>query len=267
MYKLFAMDMDGTLLTTKRTISPKTLSVLHQAVQDGKHLVIATGRPVEGILSYAQELGIVQPGQYAICFNGAAVYELQPLRLVVGNSISGRDVKKLRLRAKQYAGVHCHGYAVQEGLLLEQDNPYTNIEITYNRIPFSYTDFAQTADEQQFHKFMFCGEKEVLDRVEQDIDDLRGQYTILRSTDNFLEFLNNKSSKGYALEELCKIINLDLAATVAFGDAQNDEHMLKSAGLGVVMGNGIQALRNDPSLRVTLSNDEDGVAVVIAEVL
>lgn len=265
MYKLFAMDMDGTLLNSNRTISQRNKDALTEAKTFNSKIVIASGRPVEGLLRYAQELNIVEKDQYMICFNGAVVYELDPLRIKVCNSLLGSEVKTLA-RISHDFGILAHGFSTTRGLLVEEENPWTDIERTYNEIDQHFTDFSQTPDDEQFYKFMFCGTKEQLDYVEQNIDDLREKYTVVRSMFCFLEFLNKKSSKGHALAELCKAINLPIDQTVAFGDAQNDEHMLEVAGLGVAMGNAIEDLKEKSNL-VTKTNDEDGVAIVIEDIL
>lgn len=265
MYKLFAMDMDGTLLNSSREISEKNKKVLTDAKKQNCKIVIASGRPVEGLLRYAQCLNIVEPNQYLICFNGAVVYELNPLKVKVCNSLSGADVRHLAKISHDF-GILSHAFSATRGLLVETENPWTDIERTYNEIEQHFTDFNETEDEEQFYKFMFCGTKEQLDYVEKNINELREKYTVVRSMFCFLEFLNKKSSKGFALEELCKVINLPLEQTVAFGDAQNDEHMLEVAGLGVAMGNAIDDLKLKANI-ITKTNDDDGVAIVIENIL
>ena len=78
----------------------------------------------------------------------------------------------------------------------------------------------------------------------------------------FLEFLNKNANKGTALEALCNTINIPLSKSIAVGDEENDQHMIKMAGLGVAMGNARDSIKEIANY-VTCSNNEHGVAKVI----
>ena len=89
---------------------------------------------------------------------------------------------------------------------------------------------------------------------------------VATSISNNIEMNWHTATKGGALETLCRTLDLPLAATVAFGDHQNDIAMLRAAGVGIAMGNAVpEALA--AADRVTLSNDEDGVAAALRELL
>lgn len=66
--KLIAVDLDGTLLSSNNTILPETQRMLRVAVQNGIKVVLATGRPLSGVLNFAKQLGIEGDDQYAIVF-------------------------------------------------------------------------------------------------------------------------------------------------------------------------------------------------------
>ena len=72
-------------------------------------------------------------------------------------------------------------------------------------------------------------------------------------------------TKGSGLRELCEHLSLDLAATVAIGDAPNDIEILQTAGLGVAMGNADDEIKKLAAF-VTLDNDNDGVAAAIDKI-
>lgn len=264
MYKIIAVDMDGTLLRSDRTISERTKKAISMAISKGAKFVISTGRPLEGVMPYIKFLGLDQikeTEQFIITFNGAVVLGLNPLAIKVMNTINGKDVRRIYERGLEL-GVLSHGFSTTRGFILEVDNPYSDIEVSYNGLDKSYTQFKDTKDDEQFQKFMLLGNKEQLDNVEKNIDDLRELYTVVRSTDFYLEFLNKNGSKGNALKQLCDTLDIPIEDSIAFGDAQNDQHMLEVAGHGVAMGNSIELLKNIAD-SVTLTNDEDGVAIVL----
>ena len=78
--------------------------------------------------------------------------------------------------------------------------------------------------------------------------------------------MNPDVSKGSALTALVKQLNIPIKETVAFGDSYNDESLIKTAGFGIAMRNGVQPIR-DCADYITSSNDENGVAEAIFELL
>ena len=86
------------------------------------------------------------------------------------------------------------------------------------------------------------------------------------STSEYIEFVNSEVSKGEALKKLCEIMGVDVCATVAFGDGENDVELLKAAGLGVAMENAVEKAKKAADI-VTLSNDMSGVVKIIYEVI
>ena len=95
---------------------------------------------------------------------------------------------------------------------------------------------------------------------------VENSFEIMRTDENFLEFIPSHCSKGTALMWLCKAALLNIPQICAFGDAENDMLMLEKAGLGVAMGNATAALRKIAD-HVTTSNDDDGIAVVLEHLL
>ena len=73
--KLVAIDMDGTLLNSKSELSQKTIDVVKEATKQGVQIVLTTGRPLTGVQPFLEQLGLWQPGHYAITLNGATVQE------------------------------------------------------------------------------------------------------------------------------------------------------------------------------------------------
>ena len=262
---IVSFDMDMTLLNHADYSIPQSALRALRLLRERYYVVIATGRPIEGILPYAKELGTLVPGQYAIAFNGAAVYELSTLKTVVQDTISGADIRKLAACASSL-GLYSHAFSMTRGLLTEKNNEWTDIEKNYNQIPLTLTDFQACADHEEFFKILFCGPKELIDKAEEVTRDLRQNFTVVRSMPFFLEFLNKNASKGFALEKLASYLGIPLTEVMAFGDAQNDEHMLEVAGVGVAMGNSVPLII-DMADKVTASNDEDGIAIVVEQEL
>ena len=265
MYKLIATDLDGTLLDPDRNISEANADSIKTAMSHGMHFVIATGRPIEGILHIAGKLDLVRPGQYAIGFNGAVVYELNPLRQIYSCCISGKEVKQMALKAEEL-NVNYHAFSTTRGLLASKPNQWTDVEMTLNKIGCTMLDFSTIPDDEEFQKFMFCGSAEEVQGIMKDVDVYRSDYTVTRSAFCFLEVLNIQASKGNGLRHLCEIIGIDRTETVSFGDEQNDISMIEYAGLGVAMANAVPEVKKAADL-ITESNVNDGLAKVVDRIV
>lgn len=125
----------------------------------------------------------------------------------------------------------------------------------------------QCDDNEPFYKILIVGPDADLDKVRAAISpDLHKLFTVMRSDPNFLEFIPFDGTKGKALGELCKILNIEIERTMAFGDAENDCKMLETAGLGVAMANAMPEAKK-AAKAITLSNEEDGVAVFLERFL
>lgn len=273
--RMLALDLDGTLLNSSREVSPRNLRALRAAQKQGLYVTITTGRPPHSVLRYASLLGTAR-GSFAIVFNGAGVVSLddyaqkpqeQGFDLLHRSICEAQRVQEIYLRAQSY-GLSMHGYSVEQGLLVREVTPYAALEINHNQAPYQLMDFAALPCELHFFKVLVTGESERLDAFRQELDpSLLADFEIMRSTPNFLEFIPDRSSKGSALAWLCRYLGLETSQVMAFGDAENDLTMLQTAGCGVAMANALQPEILDSADLVTLSNDEDGVALAVEQIL
>ena len=75
-YKLLALDIDGTLTNSQKQISPKTKQALMEAQQKGLRLILASGRPTDGVRPLARQLEMEKYGGFILSYNGARVIDL-----------------------------------------------------------------------------------------------------------------------------------------------------------------------------------------------
>ena len=89
MYKLVAIDLDGTLLNSYGEVTPKTKEALQNAKSQGIEIVLSSGRPISSSESLAVELGV---DNYLISGNGAAVFDIQNQKLICDRFLSKEQV-------------------------------------------------------------------------------------------------------------------------------------------------------------------------------
>ncbi len=260
MYKIIALDMDETLLQPNKTIAKADRDALIKAQKMGIYVVLATGRPIFGIRKYIDELEIPDKG-YAICFNGAEVTTIDTKELVYNEKLNGNDVHYLANLSKKL-NVNMHGFD-KKGCFSEKMSKYTELEITLNHIDLNYVKYSDYKESDEIIKIMYVDEPDYLDSVIEEFPkEIYEKYNIVKSAPFFLEFLNPKADKWYALEALAKHLGIKNEEIMTFGDEKNDYLMVKNAGLGIAMGNAIDLLKKDAKF-VTLKNTENGIAYAL----
>lgn len=264
MYKLIALDMDGTLLNSEGAISPRNKQAILAAIAQGTRVVLASGRPLEGMSWALEELGMTGKEDYVACYNGSLVYKVEDKALLRSQTVTGLDAKNLANLANKL-GVHVHAFSLKAGLITPKHNYYTDHEAKINGLSITEVDFNTLSDDEEILKVMMIDEPEKLTAaIAQLPTPVRQQYNILQSAPFFLEFLHTDSHKGIAVKAIAEQFDIKADEVVCMGDAGNDKQMLEYAGLGVAMDNAsddIKAIAN----HITANHNDDGVALVIEE--
>lgn len=260
MIKLVTIDLDGTLLNSKKQISKNNINAIEKARELGCKIVIATGRPVAGIKYITDTLGLNTEQDYLIVYNGGKIVNAKSKEILFSQTINGKQVKKIYNISKEYDS-NIHAFCKNEDFINDHKNPYSDVEVSLNKIEENIVDFSTLEDDSLYIKTMIVDDKEKLDTIEKNLSkDIRDEFTVVRSADIFLEFLNKKVEKGYALNELADILGISHSETMAIGDAGNDLSMIVEAGIGVAMKNATTDVLTAANYITKYNNDEDGVA-------
>lgn len=261
MYKLIALDMDGTLLREDKTISKNTNKAIQRAKSKGVKVVLTTGRPIDGVKRYLNELDLINDNDYAIAYNGALVQNTKTKEILAKTLMSLKDIEYL-YKLSQELKVNIHALT-DYSCITPTWNKYSQIEVDINDIPLELVDFNNIDKNTTIVKIMFVDEpdylSEVIARLPKEVYE---KYSVLRSAPYFLEFLDKKVNKGAGVGILAKELNIKPEEVICVGDAGNDLHMIKFAGLGVAMDNAFPEVKEVADY-ITLSNEDDGVAHVI----
>lgn len=262
MYKLIAIDMDGTLLNRKGEISEQNKAAITQARQQGVHVVLASGRPLDGMLFALKELGMDSDNDYVISYNGSLVQTVATNRMIRQEILTGKDAKLLNQWANKL-NVFIHAFSLKQGLISPKANRYTTHESEINGITLTELPFESLADDDAILKVMMVEQEDKLSQaIEQIPAELHEKFTIVRSAPFFLEFMNPTSDKGSGVQALADHLGIHASQVMTLGDAGNDHHMLEYAGLGVAMGNATEATKQLADY-VTDTNENSGVAKAI----
>lgn len=262
MYKLIALDMDGTLLNEEKKVTQRTKEAISAARDKGVTVVLATGRPIEGVHRYLEELDMLGENDYVLSYNGSLVQKTKNKEIISKVTLKGTDATYLYKLSKEL-GVNIHSFSENEGLITPITNKYTEVEADINGIQFKEFNFENIDAQDVMIKIMMIDEPEVLQKaVDKLPKEIYDKYTVVRSAPFFLEFLNKKANKGTGVELLAKHLGVKVDEIIAMGDAGNDLHMIEYAGLGVAMENAFEEVKKAANY-ITDSNENDGVAKVI----
>jgi hypothetical protein len=274
-YKLVAIDIDGTLLDSRAELRPAARQALRDAVEAGIRVVLCTGRRYRTALPIAQDLDLGLP---IICHSGALVKDTATHHTQFANPLGDGDLQAL-LAALADFGLTPMAYtdSYEQGVdfFVERDAPLTRYHEDYlAKNEGSFRLVASLRREVPAPVLQVCtfGELDELRAIRPQLRErLAGRTTchLLSSAQYlgyFLEFQHGSASKWAALLALTRSCGLSAAEVVAIGDDENDISMLRAAGLGVAMGNAADPVKSAADL-VAASNDEDGVARVIEELI
>lgn len=264
MYKLIALDMDGTLLNHQGHISERNKAAIAAARQQGVTVVLASGRPLEGMTRYLAELGMTGEDDYVICYNGSLVQRAADQSVIRSQLLNGRDAGRVAALAREF-GVNVHAFSRRHGLITPAMNHYTEHESRLNQLPVTLIDFAELEPDEEILKVMMIDPPELLaPAIARLPADLYDDYTVVQSAPFFLEIMNRHSHKGAGVAALAEHLGVTREQVICMGDAGNDSHMIEYAGLGIAMGNATDELKALAD-HVTVANDADGVAVAIEQ--
>ncbi|MCG6200895.1 Cof-type HAD-IIB family hydrolase [Psychromonas antarctica] len=261
MYKLIALDMDGTLLDSQKALTSRVCAAIAKAKAQGVKVVLASGRPFEGMLPTLKALGLDGEEDYVLTYNASLILKVACKTVVSRAILKGQDAIELHQLANEL-GVNILAYSMTRGLITPKKNKYTDFEATLNDIEFSEFDFNLLDVDEDILKVMMIDESELLSNAIPLLPtELQEKYSMARSTPHFYEFMNKDSNKGKGMAALTAHLGLTAEQIICVGDAANDLEMIQFAGLGVAMENATDAVKYHADY-ITASNDQEGVAHV-----
>lgn len=259
--RLVATDLDGTLLLPDGTVSARTYAVLQRVQEAGIMIVLVSARPPRVLRQIAHMLGI---SGLAICCNGALVYDLDAYKIVQHWPLSSLQARRLVMTLRE--ALPDLSFACERGLEFVCEPDF------YRFLPLKtdmtiYIEDALSFCNQPLSKLIVLHSSRAVDTLHQYVAPLLGEEVIVtHSGAAFLEISAAGVTKARTLAALCEQRGISSDEVVAFGDMPNDLSMLQWAGHGVAVANAHPQVLADAD-EVTLSNVEDGVALVLEKIL
>ena len=285
MYKLVAIDLDGTMLDSYGMVTEETKKTIKKVEEQGVNVIIASGRPIDSIKSIANE---IDSKKYFISGNGAIIYDMEKEEIIYEKCMPKEKVLEI-IKICEENSIAYNVYTEKEILatalkynvlyynkenLKKEESKKTKITIVKDMY-----EYVKNKEDANFLKITVCDEtksvfnsiirkfKEIKDIEVLDVSHM-SRKTIRQGTEDFsIEYYYTEISranvdKWYAIEYLMENLNLKREEIMAIGDNINDKMMIENAGLGIAMEQStpvIKIIADD----VAPSNNDDGVAKIL----
>lgn len=270
--RLLALDIDGTLLTTRGVLTPRVRASLEAARARGVTIALVTGRRFNSARLLVQELEL-HLSVPLISHNGALTKEVTTLETISHHSLDAEIARSI-IRIGRECGVdmiccddpHGLGTMVIEGI--SPDN--VALQRYLDKYRDAVTEVPDLLDYVRHDpiQMMFSGRCDPMDEFADHLQaQMDGQIQLFktryrRADLTILDAISVAASKGAGVEDIARVQGIAREEIMAIGDNHNDLTMLRYAGTGVVMGNAEEELKQAGFI-VTASNEEDGVAEAV----
>lgn len=289
MYKLVAIDLDGTMLNHDGEISERTKEIVEKCLKKDVEIVLASGRPIDSIKTIAKELGIKG---YFIAGNGALVYDIQKDEMIYENYIKKEKVLEIIKICEENSiayNVYTDKVILTTNLkfnvlyyykenLKKEENKQTNISIVENMY-----EYVENMKEDKFLKITICDQNEIIfHSIIKKLKEINGievleiehmsRKIIKQGTEEipveyfYTEISASNVDKWKAIEFLIKKIGLKQEEVMTIGDNINDKKMIENAGMGIAMKGSTEEIL-EIAKDITETNDNDGVAIALEKYL
>ena len=268
MIKLIAIDMDGTLLNSKKELLEETKQYFKNFHNKNTEtlLVICTGRPESGIRPYLKDLGYLEENHYIISQNGANIYESQTGKRVMDAFVDSAAIQKWIELGKKH-GISVMGAGVDYYYSFDEDPTEWmefDVKLVSGKLKRIPTEESLNTD---YYKILLMGDEEQLNEFETFIpEEWRDEFYVVRSQKYLVEVLTKGVNKAFGLEKLAQKLNIEPSEIAAIGDAANDIEMLEYAGLAIAMGNASEEVKAIAHI-VTDTNENNGVIKAIDKLI
>ena len=270
--KLIATDLDGTLLLPDKTLSAANKAALTWAAEEkGIYIAIATGRPYFGIRKLLEWLPCIR---YAVLSNGA----------VVQDTWTGEIIAKQLMKTED--ALAFYDYAVSQNLIVDffdqgerfvppnwkeavalMEASEGTKQLLISNCTITKDQRARLAAAQGIEKISVrfrngAQRNQFYSKFQEKFPQLKVSTSLATN----IETTDQGITKETGLKNLASYLGLQMDEIMVFGDNENDREMIQAAGIGVVMGNASDEMKQIAD-KITRNNTEDGVAYMVQEVL
>lgn len=272
MLKAILMDIDGTLVDHSGVITEETKKTLLKAQEKGMKLILASGRPINGMVKLAQDLEMDKNHGICVCFNGSRVVDVQTGEVLFNKAMSVEEGKEVLHHMKNFK---------VRPVIVKDEYSYV-LDVFDSQVHMNGLEFNILKHETHDNGFMLCEVKDLEEFVDYPLNKIlnigepeylqehwqemakpfEGRLNSMFTAPFYYEFTAQGVDKVKALKAVLEPMGIAAEECIAFGDAQNDATMIEFAGIGVAMGNAVESLKEKADF-ITKPCGEDGIAFAL----
>ena len=290
MYKLIAIDLDGTLLNSNGVVTQETKETLQKIISKNINVVLASGRMIDSMKTFANEIGCKK---YLIAGNGSIIYDIEKDAIIYKNFLTKEkvlDVIKICEENSIYYNIYTDKEILATALkynvlyynkenLNREEKDRTKINIVSNMY-----EYVQNLENENFLKMTICDEDRLIfNSIIRKIRQIKGvdvldvehmsRKIITQGTETFeisyayTEVSAQNVDKWEAIKYILGQDKLTQEEVIAIGDNINDKIMIQNAGLGIAMKDSTPVVKEVANIVTEQSNNEDGVANTLKSII
>lgn len=275
MFKLIAIDLDGTLLNDDKKVSDFNIGVLNKLIHKGYELVIATGRRYYSAKTFLKG---IDSHLVILANNGNIVRNSEDDKVILSKFMDKKAYVNLLNEAKNFGLkgiVHVDFFKDGVDMIIELDEKHQ----THKQFIFEddnrYLLLPKHEVEQQERVLavVYPGDADIIyrfsDMVDKKYPNLYNSHVLekIYSAEAMYEAMNPLGTKWKSLLEYANIIGIEKKDIICIGDDNNDLEMLLNAGLGIAMKNANELVKKSAKLVTEKDNNESGVGLVLTDLL
>lgn len=262
--KLIAVDLDGTLLNSKKEVSPKTLKALKRARAHGIYVVPLSGRPLPGVLKVFEPFAFKADENFAICYNGGLVQRMDG-QILHSSALTPENVD--HLIALKRPGIMGPYLMNTEDFYVPKGASKFGVSFVAKARNMGVKVMEDEVD-YQIIKGEFVSLPSLMKKFRAALPPAADkEFTISASGGQCLEFNTYGTTKGNALTYLLDYLDIPQKEAMVFGDNNNDLSDFSLPDVfKVAMGNAIPEIKQRADY-ITASNNQDGIAKAVEQLV
>ena len=290
MYRLIAIDLDGTLLNSNGIISNETKRILQEITNKEIKIVLTSGRMIDSIKSIAEEIG---KQKYLIAGNGSIVYDIEKQQILYKNFLKKEKVLNV-IKICEENSIYYNIYTENEVLTpalkynvlyyhKENANREEKDRTKINIINNMY-EYIKNSEREDYLKITICDEdrmifNSIIRMLKQiknvDVLDVEhmSRKNITQGTEtielnySYTEVSAQNVDKWEAIKYILEQENIEEQEVIAIGDNINDKKMIEKSGLGIAMKGSTPIVTEIANIVTEETNDSDGVAKALKRII
>lgn len=271
MYKVIVTDLDGTLLTTDKTISKANVEALTQARNSGCRVILCSGRSPKSMQRFVDVLNFRNPGDLYLGNHGGSVVDASTDQVIEEICIDSDRVRWFVEMGRKYQeklNVHLYkgDYFYIERRVLSTD---MYEKLTAMKAGILVPDLMEYVDKNILKALFISDQPGLVLNMKEELEEqnMPKGMKLVASSPYLLEYADDAINKGTAISRLMEKSGISMDDVICVGDSFNDISMIKAAGLGIAVKNAEEDVKNAADYVANSTNDESVFVEIVNKFL